>query len=121
MALAHIASGEVVHVGPLGAALAQARTTALLKSSQLEVARVVLAAGKSMREHAAPGEVTLQCIEGEVQCSLGNATACTLRAGDFVHLGAGEPHALQALQDSSLLVTMVVKSALPASAVANGA
>lgn len=114
MAQPHIASGEVFHIGPLGDALAQARTTALLKSSQLEVARVVLAAGKSMREHAAPGEVTLQCIEGEVQCSLGSAPACTLRAGDFVHLGAGEPHALLALKDSSLLVTMVVKSAQPA-------
>jgi len=45
--------------------------------------RVVLRAGKSMREHHTPGEVTVQCIEGVVEFKAGGTTHM-LRAGDLV-------------------------------------
>lgn len=105
MAQPHAASGQVVSVVPLGAALAQARTTALLKAQQLEVVRIVLHAGKSLREHAAPGEVTVHCIEGRVEFTRPKAVH-VLGPGDWIHLAAHEPHALRALEDTSLLVTI---------------
>ena len=52
MALTHTPSGQVVSVLPLGDRLAQATSSAILKAGQLEVMRVVLPAGKSMREAA---------------------------------------------------------------------
>lgn len=105
MAQPHVLSGQVVRVRPLGDALAGARTSALLKATQLEVVRVVLAAGTRMREHQTPGEITVQCIEGRIEFSTPAGTQL-MDAGDFIHLRAGEPHALHALADASALVTI---------------
>ena len=70
-------------------------------------ATVVLQQGKTMREHKAPGEITVQCLEGRLAFITPQATH-ELEPGDFLHLEAGVPHALQALTDTSALVTMVV-------------
>lgn len=105
MAQPHLTAGQPTRIEPLGAALVDARTTALLKAEQLEVVRVVLAAGATMREHQAPGEITLLGIEGEVELRLPAATH-RIGAGDFILLAAGEPHALHALSHASLLVTI---------------
>jgi quercetin dioxygenase-like cupin family protein len=105
MAEAHLRSAEVVSVLPLGERLPGSRTTALLKAEQLEVVRVVLPAGKSMREHAVAGEITLQCLEGVVEFSTPEGSHA-LSAGDFLHLAAGVPHALLARSDASLLLTI---------------
>lgn len=105
MAQARIASGELASVRPLGAQLAGSKTTALLKASQLEVIRLVLQAGKGLPQHAAPGEITVQCLEGCIDFSTPAATH-RMRAGDLIHLAAGEPHALSAVESSSLLLTI---------------
>lgn len=105
MAQARAASGQVVSVAPLGLQLAGSRTTALLKAHQLEVVRLVLAAGKSLPEHAAPGEITVLCIEGAVRFGT-PAGAQLMHAGDFIHLQPGVPHALTAISDASLLLTI---------------
>lgn len=105
MALPHARSAEVVSVRPLGERLASATTAAIIKARQLEVIRVVLHAGKELRQHDAPGEITMQCIEGEVECHT-TAGAHLLRPGDFLHLQPRAPHSLKALTDASLLVTI---------------
>ena len=109
MAQAHIKPGEVVNVGPLGTQLAVSTTTALLKAEQLEVIRLVLHAGKTLREHRAPGEITVLCIEGSVEFST-PASTTILNKNDFLHLDAQVPHALKAVTDSSLLVTICLSS-----------
>ena len=48
MSLAHALSGQPVAVAPFGPGLAGQRTVALFKSAQLEVIRLVLAAGELM-------------------------------------------------------------------------
>ncbi|MBP9784068.1 MAG: cupin, partial [Giesbergeria sp.] len=65
MALPHTPSSEVVHIAPLGAALAGTVNTAILKAKELEVIRLVVPAGKTLPQHQVPGEITLLCIEGE--------------------------------------------------------
>lgn len=105
MALPHAQSSEVVSVRPLGQCLTEATTFAIIKAQQLEVIRVVLPAGKALRQHDTPGEITVQCIEGEVEFSVG-PTAHMLSAGDFLHLAPRAPHALRAIRDASLLVTI---------------
>jgi len=105
MAQTHAASGQIVSVRPLGEALADSRTVALMKGAQLEVVRLVLPAGKGLPEHQAPGEITVHCLEGLVDLSIGPQTH-RLAAGDWVHLAARARHALRAHQDSSLLVTI---------------
>jgi len=105
MALPHARSGEVVSITPLGDQLAATTTAAIIKAGQLEVIRVVLPAGKELRQHDTPGEITVQCIEGEVEFHAGTS-AHLLQAGDFLHLGPRAPHSLRALKDASLLVTI---------------
>ena len=112
MALPHARSGQVVSILPLGAQLAHGNTSAILKATQLEVIRVVLQAGQALPQHETTGEITLQCLEGAVALQM-LGTTHLLRAGDFVHLPAGTPHALQAQEDTSLLLTVCIAKAGP--------
>jgi quercetin dioxygenase-like cupin family protein len=105
MALQHSASGDITSVRPLGADLQSTTTHTILKAAQLELIRIVLLAGKEMREHKVPGEITVQCIEGCIEFrALGKSL--TLRPSDLVHLQGSELHALKAIEDSSVLLTI---------------
>lgn len=105
MAQAHAASGDLIDIGPLGAALADQVTTAIMKSAQLELVRLVLPTGKSMREHRVAGEITVQCIEGLIEFTT-PAGSLQLAPGQLIHLQGGEPHSLLALKDSTALLTI---------------
>lgn len=107
MAVHHAASGEIVDVRPLGAALAKSVTTTLVKTAALEVIRLVIPAGKDIPEHKAPGEITVQCLEGEVDFTAEGRTH-RLAAGQMLYLAAGAPHALRGVQGASVLVTVLL-------------
>ena len=110
MALPHAQSGQIVSVRPLGDRLPEAISSAILKAGQLEVMRVILPVGKSMKEHQTPGEATVQCIEGMVEFASETGTQ-RLRAGDFVHLAPRALHSLTAVEPASLLVTLCLQRA----------
>lgn len=105
MAQPHAALGEIVDLRPLGLALADHVTTAIIKSVQLELVRLVLPSGKAMREHRVAGEITVQCIEGLIEFTTPRVVH-RLAAGELIHLAAGEPHSLRALADSTALLTI---------------
>ncbi|MCU0928777.1 MAG: cupin domain-containing protein [Burkholderiaceae bacterium] len=107
MAQTHARSGQVVSVLPLGDRLGEVRTTAIIKADQLELVRIVLPAGKGLPLHSAPGEVTVQCIEGRIEFETSDGRQ-VLEAGDLIHLRRNEPHALNAIVDSSALVTLCI-------------
>jgi quercetin dioxygenase-like cupin family protein len=107
MALHHVSSGELIDLHPLGSQLAASTSTALLKTSQLELMRLVLPAGKSVPEHQVPGEMTIQCLEGTVELAAHGRTQ-QLQAGQMVYLAGGVPHALTALADCSLLAMILL-------------
>lgn len=109
MAIPHASPGDVIDVRPLGAKLAGARSHALFKSEDLEVMRLVLQRGEQMPPHAVPGEITLLCIEGRIAFSC-EAGEVALSAGEMVHSAGDEIHGLHALEDSSLLLTIALKS-----------
>ncbi len=105
MALPHTPSSEVVRIAPLGTALPGSVTAAILKATELEIVRVVVLAGKTLPQHQVPGEITLLCIEGEVQLQTPGSEQA-LHPGDFVHLAGGTPHAITGTTDASLLLTI---------------
>jgi quercetin dioxygenase-like cupin family protein len=105
MAQAHAASGDIIDVSPLGAALHERVTTAFFKSAQMELVHLVLPNGKALREHRVSGEITVQCIEGLIDFTTPTITR-RLAPGQLVHLAAGEEHALLALADSTALLTI---------------
>jgi quercetin dioxygenase-like cupin family protein len=105
MALTHFASGSIISVLPLGTKLHTTLTHTILKAPQLELIRIVLPAGKDMHEHKAPGEITVQCIEGCFEFRA-LTRVLTLAPGDLVHLQGNVLHALKAIEDSSILLTI---------------
>lgn len=108
MAISHASAGQIINVRPLGALLPTEQTVALFKSAQLEVMRLVLLAGKSIKEHKVPGEITLQCIEGELDVNIDGAHHA-VSAGEMVLVAANALHSVLAVQHSSALVTVVLR------------
>lgn len=107
MALDHAASGEVIDVRPLGAKLSESISTALFKSSQLEVLRMVLQAGKTVPEHQVSGEMTIQCMEGVVELRA-HARTQVLQAGHLMRLSGKVPYEIHAIENASLLMTIAL-------------
>lgn len=98
---------EVIDIRPLGSALASASSSTLARTPTLEVRRLVLAKGREIPTHQAPGEITVQCLEGRITFTA-RGTTRELGAGQMLVLAAREPHSLTALEDSSVLVTKVL-------------
>ncbi|MEO7623139.1 MAG: cupin, partial [Gallionella sp.] len=71
MAIHHASSGELIDIRPLKGSLKTAVTKTLYKSNHLEVFRKILLAGEAMSRHQVAGEITVQCLEGSVDFSMG--------------------------------------------------
>lgn len=108
MSLHHATSGEKIDIRPLGDKLTQTASTALLRTANLEVMRVVLAKGRSVPEHHVPGEITIQCIEGTVEVQAHDKTQ-VLTASEMLYLEGNVPYALNALENTSVLMTILRK------------
>lgn len=106
MSLLHAESGDVVSVRPLADALSNAVSTAIVRTPHLELIRAVLHAGRRVPEHKIGGELTLQCIEGEL-IVYAHGRKITLAPGQMVFLAGGVSHAIEALKDSSALLTLL--------------
>jgi|SRR5579875_4222812 len=109
MAIPHAQPGDVVCVRPLGEALSQTKSHTLIKTPHLEVIRVVLPRGKHIPRHETPGEVIIQCLEGQVRLDL-DGRVVELSAGELLYLDEHRPHDVCALQDSSILATIFLVS-----------
>jgi quercetin dioxygenase-like cupin family protein len=108
MAIAHAEPGQLVDVQPLGQQLCESRNVALFKTAELEVMRLVMPAGKTMPSHGVKGEITIHCLEGEVDLVAHGQTR-RMKAGQLVWLEGGADHALTAVKNSSLLLTIVLR------------
>jgi quercetin dioxygenase-like cupin family protein len=106
MALHHATPGEIVNIRPLGKELRDSKNATLLRSEHLQVFRVVLIQGEELSDHAVPGDITVQCLEGLIDFRIGGGKVQRLAAGDLLYLNGGQPHALKALEDASILVTI---------------
>jgi quercetin dioxygenase-like cupin family protein len=91
----------------LGAALGASKTTSLVKTNELELIRMVHPAGKEIPPHKAPGEITVQCLEGRIAFTA-HANTQDLAAGQLLYLASGEVRSLKGIEDSSLLVTILL-------------
>ncbi|WP_431095257.1 cupin domain-containing protein [Polaromonas aquatica] len=105
MAIPHAAAGQVIDIQPLAGQLQETRTVALFKSSGLEVMRLILPAGKTVPPHHVKGELTVQCLDGEVAFTAGGRTQA-MKAGQLLWLEGGVEYSVTALRDASLLVTL---------------
>lgn len=107
MALQHLESGQSATVLPLGAGLSSQKTTALFKSRDLEVIRLVLQTGQALPPHGVAGDITIQCIEGRLEIALPSAKVL-LEPGQLIVLHGGHQHGVLALAPSSALLTIAL-------------
>lgn len=107
MALPHAQPGQIIDLSPLGPAIASAKTATLVKTSSLELIRLILPAGKTIAEHRVAGEITVQCLEGEIEFTALGSTQ-RLSAGQMLVLPGNSVHALKSLQDATVLVTILL-------------
>ena len=112
MATVRARPGEVIDIRPLGNRLATSQTTTLIKTKALEVIRMVLPAGHKTSQHHVPGEITVQCLEGRIQFEV-EETTHEMTAGQLLYLNGGQRHHVQAVDDSSVLLTILLQKHAP--------
>jgi len=103
MAIHHCRSGEVARLAPIGDAAT--RTKALTRTPAFEAIHLVVRAGDSIPAHRVAGSMTLYCIAGHVRFEGGSPPE--LWPGDWLFLDPGTSHAVDAIADSSLLLTIL--------------
>lgn len=104
MALKHAESGEVVNLlatGELPGLISQA----LVSTPQVELMRLVLKAGKDVPPHAVAGPITIYCHQGSIEVQAGDRWQ-TMADNDLMYLEGSASHALHALTDAVVLVTI---------------
>ena len=106
MAIHHASSGEIIDLRPT-AALDPAQSVTLMQDAHLKLMRLAIAAGKSLPEHAVEGPILMHCLAGVIEVAAHGARK-PMRGGDLMYLAGGVRHALRAIEDCSLLVTIVV-------------
>ena len=108
MALPHARPLDVIAIGPLGPALADAPSTSLIKTDRLQLLHRVLPARRDQPEHHVDDECTIHCLEGDVEVRMPGGTR-RLGPGQLVLLPAGQRHSLSARVDSAVLVTLLLR------------
>ncbi len=108
MAIPHAHPSQAVDVSPLGGAIKTSKSVALFKAADLEVMRLVLAAGKSLPPHKVPGDITVHCLEGRIDVATGGQSH-VLEPGQLLYVPGQMEHAVTALEDASALVTVALK------------
>ncbi|HBP32091.1 cupin domain-containing protein [Advenella sp. FME57] len=107
MALHHALSGELIDIRPLEEELKTTVTKTLYKSDRLEVFRMIILEGRATPAHHVSGEITVQCLEGTIEFITGETTQL-MRKGDLICLAGNVNHAVKALEDASVLVTILL-------------
>jgi quercetin dioxygenase-like cupin family protein len=107
MALHHAASGEKIALARGAEDIAYFTSVALAKTAHMELIRLVLPKERPMPEHKVEGELTLQCLEGEIEIDA-YGRRVTLKPGEMLFLAGGVPHSVRALEDGVALMTILL-------------
>lgn len=108
MAIEALKPGEIAVVGPESQVVEQRKTSVLVKTPTLRVMQIDIPAGEALKEHKAPGDITVHCIAGKVNFTV-HGKAQELTAGSLLYLPAEELHAVEAIEPSVLLVTVAIQ------------
>jgi quercetin dioxygenase-like cupin family protein len=78
----------------------------LIKKETGTVTYFAFGAGQGLSTHSAPFDALVQVLEGAASITIGETTH-TVKAGELIILPANEPHAVDAKQDFTMLLTMI--------------
>lgn len=98
--------GEAVtELHGLGSPGQSRRGITLVKQGGINVVLTHLHAGGSLEEHAAPGAATVQVLDGHVRVRVGDDDLDVVQ-GRLVAFDANVRHHVEAIEDSTLLLTL---------------
>ena len=106
MATRHADPGERVDLETWTDDLPEARTKVIAKTDRMELIRLFLPAGKELSSHKVTGPLTVHCIRGKAEFTAMGATQ-TLASGQLLYLMPQELHAVKALEDTVILLTLI--------------
>ena len=107
MAIPHAQPGQPIRLLPSGDASGTEHTTALFKTPDLEVIRLVLRSGQSFPPHRVAGSITVQCLDGSIDFTVEDRHV-TLQVGELLYLAGGALHGLTGIEDATALVTIAL-------------
>src|SRR5215212_5843385 len=81
------------------------RSETLIKTPRLRVVLITMRAGTELREHVAPGTITVQPMGGRFTFTAGDDER-EITAGTLVTVEGGVRHAVRALEDGAVLLTI---------------
>lgn len=73
------------------------------------VSLLAFKAGQSLAEHLAPAEVMVYVVEGEVRFTVAGGPH-VIKAGEFMLMGEGVTHSVDALADSKVMLVKIRSS-----------
>ncbi|OON59570.1 hypothetical protein B0920_24715 [Massilia sp. KIM] len=107
MALQRAVSGERIVLQRGDDDIAHFTSVALVKTERMELIRLVVPKERPVPEHRVEGEVTIQCLEGELVVDA-HGRATVLKPNEMVYLAGGEPHTIRANKDAVGLMTIIM-------------
>ena len=102
----HAYPGMPVDLRPIGESLSEATTAPLVKEETFEAIRMVIHKGHELAGHQVEGAITIYCLDGRVAFTARGQNH-DLKPGHWLFLPGNEPHSLVAIDDSSLLLTIL--------------
>lgn len=106
MATHHAKPGEIVDLDTWTQDLPIEHTKAIAKTDEMELVRLYLPKGKEIPNHKVSGPIMVHCIKGIIEFTAMGATQ-ELQPGQLLHLMPREPHSLNAVEDSVVLLTII--------------
>ena len=108
MATHHASPSEIVDLKTWGQELLYEHAKTIVKTHEMELARLVFPAGGEFPNHRVSGPVVIHCVEGEIEFTAMEAMQ-TLKPGQLLYLMPEEPHSLRAITHAVVLLTIIFK------------
>ena len=105
MATHHASPGEIVDLHTWAQELPHEHTKAIVKTDEMELARLVIQAGKEFPNHKISSTIVVHCVKGEIEVTVSGAIQA-LKSDQLIYLLPNEPHSVRAVVDSVVLLTI---------------
>lgn len=106
MATHHASPAEIVDLETWAQDLPEEHAKAIVKTRDMELARLVFRAGEEFKSHKVSGPVVVHCISGAIEFTAMGSTKI-LSSGQLLYLLPNELHSLRALSDAIVLLTIL--------------
>ena len=108
MATHHASPSEIVDLETWAQDLPNEHAKTIVKTHEMELARLVFPAGGEFPNHRVSGPVVIHCVKGEIEITAMGATRI-LKHGQLLYLMPDEPHSLRAITNAVVLLTIIFK------------